>query len=194
MRDLIFKHGDAFDTLITAQNKLFGFSDINFDWPNTDLAQPNDGVDPELFYNVANGTPDYSEINAIQFYRNMAEKYDNVATAYSGVSIVEMQHWDKVKDFINKIGGDVYIVKYDNSGLISITERAIDPISAIKESIRSEKDTINEYEYIKSKIENESMTVTQQIAVLLLNKLIADETYHINEIFKPILANLYNQQ
>lgn len=194
MRDLIFKHGDAFDPLITAQNKLFGFSDINFDWPNTDLAQPNDGVDPELFYNVANGTPDYSEINAIQFYRNMAEKYDNVATAYSGVSIVEMQHWDKVKDFINKIGGDVYIVKYDNSDLISITERAIDPISAIKESIRSEKDTINEYEYIKSQIENESMTVTQQIAVLLLNKLIADETYHINEVFKPLLANLYNQQ
>lgn len=38
------------------------------------------------------------------------------------------------------------------------------------------------------------MTVTQQIAVLLLNKLIADETYHINEIFKPTLANLYNQQ
>lgn len=105
MRDLIFKHGDAFDPLIASQNKLFGFSDINFDWPNTDLAQPNDGVDPELFYNVANGTPDYSEINAIQFYRNMAEKYDNVATAYSGVSIVEMQHWDKVKDFINKIGG-----------------------------------------------------------------------------------------
>lgn len=192
MKDLMFQKGDAFDPLVTTQNRLFGYSDVTVEWPNMDFVNANDGIDPEVFYNIIQGVDDHSEFNAIYFYRNIAEIYDEVATAFSGVSFVEMQHWDKLKDLTNKLGGNIYSYAYNNAELISITERSVDAKEAIREAIKSEQRTIDEYMSIQDYLNSLPESISRTLSLALIKKLIADETYHVEQIFKPLLINLYN--
>lgn len=173
------KNQDDFDNFVHSSNYNFGYLDKTIDFPEVDNAKAGQGIEAEWFYEVLAGTPGFSELNAIRLYRSDNTKYDSIATLMAGISMVEMQHYDHLQEFILQIGGNIDGIEYDNSELRSATEGSTDVKIALAISIESEKETIREYERIMELCKAAEDSPTKEIALQLLNKLIADEKSHI---------------
>lgn len=183
------KKGDQFDPWVMSVNFLFGYMDQTYDFPEVDGISGNDEVKAEWFYPILAGTPDYSELNAIRLYRADVNKFDDIATIFSGISFVEMQHYDHLQEFILALGGKVDNIPYTNEELVKSNEASKDNRSALQEAIQGEKDTIAEYERLKSLVNEVTDSKTKEVALQLLNKLIADERKHI-EVFTDKMRTL----
>lgn len=179
--------GDQFDDWVMTSNWLFGYLDQTLDFPEVDNVKSGQGIEPEWFYDVLAGTPDYSELNAIRQYRANTNKFDDVATIFSGVSFVEMMHYDHLQEFILALGGQVDNIPYQNTELVKINEASVDNRTALQVAIKGEEDTIKEYERLKELCGNAEDSPTKEVAFQLLNKLIADERKHI-AVFKDALS------
>lgn len=182
------KKGDGFDDWVMAVNQLFGYSDKTIDYPEVDEVKPNQGIQPEWFYGVMAGPADFSEINAIKLYRSNVNKHDDVATLFSGVSFVEMQHYDHLQELILALGGKPDTIAYDNSTFVKLSTDSKDNVSALKIAIQGEKDTIAEYRRIKLLCREAKDSPTKMVALQLLNKLIADEKVHL-QLYQEKLNN-----
>lgn len=181
--------GNDFDAFVEGANQNFGYLNKSIDFPSYDKAMSGQGIEAEWFYNVYGGTEAFSELNAIRLYTSDSAKFDSVATLFFGVALVEMLHRDKLGDFILSLGGNIDGIEYNNSELKSETEGSTDVKSALAISIESEKDTISEYGRIMELCKAAQDSPTKEIALQLLNKLIADENVHL-KYFQEKLDNL----
>lgn len=178
--------GDGFDDWVMSVNWAFGYLDQTIDFPEVDDAKPGDGIEPEWFLEALAGTPDFSELNAIKLYRADVNKFDDIATVFSGISFVEMMHYDHLQEFILAIGGQVDNIPYSNKVLARLNEKSKNNKAALRVAIKGEQDTIDEYNRIMAKCKAAKDSVTKTLALQLLNKLIADEKTHIKFFQKEL--------
>jgi rubrerythrin len=152
------------------------YSDPSIEYPEYDGAKPDDGVPAEWFYSIYNGTNGFSELTAILMYTTQEATFEDVGELLLGIAMTEMKHYDKLGDFIRKLGGKID-QRFANSGV----KIGKDVEEALKIAIGAEQDTIRVYEGIQDRMsEAKVYTKTMTIAMQLTSKLIADEEVHLN--------------
>lgn len=163
------------DDLTSALVNVMRYSDPEVEYPSFEGAKSDDGVIAEWLYPIFNGSNDFSELTAIHMYTSQEVEFEEVGELLLGIAITEMKHYDKLADFIRKIGGRID-QKFVNSG-VTIGKSAGE---AIRLAIGAEERTINFYEKLEEKLLKMEETVTIRITLQLLAKLLADEVVHLN--------------
>lgn len=163
------------------------YSDPDVEYPSFDKIKNDDGVIAEWFYPIFNGSNDFSELTAIHLYVTQEATFEEVGELLLGIALTEMKHYDKLADFIRKIGGKID-QRYNNSG-VTIGKSAKE---AIEIAIGAEEKTIDFYEKLQKKLLSLNETETIIITLQLLSKLIADEVVHVKllkEKLKTIIGD-----
>lgn len=176
------------DDLTSALVNVMRYSDPEVEYPSFEGAKSDDGVIAEWLYPIFNGSNDFSELTAIHMYTSQEVEFEEVGELLLGIAITEMKHYDKLADFIRKIGGRID-QKFVNSGVTigkSVGE-------AIRLAIGAEERTINFYEKLEEKLLKMEETVTIRITLQLLAKLLADEVVHLN-LLKERLKTIDNDE
>lgn len=168
---------DLADALVNVMR----YSDPSLEYPSFDGAKEDDGVIAEWFYPIFNGTNDFSELTAIHMYITQEATFEDIGELLLGIALTEMKHYDKLSDFIKKIGGKID-QKFVNSG-VTVGDN---PKEAIRIAISAEEKTIDFYEKLQEKMLKIEETKTIRIAIQLLSKLIADEVVHLNILIERI--------
>ena len=162
------------DDLTDALVNVMRYSDPTVEYPSFDKAKSDDGVIAEWLYPIFNGTNDFSELTAIHMYTTQEATFDEIGELLLGIAITEMKHYDKLADFIRKIGGKID-QKFNNSG-VTIGKTSDE---ALRLAIGAEEKTIDFYEKLEEKLLKLDETTTIKIALQLLAKLLADEVVHL---------------
>lgn len=175
MKEFISRIGkNTLEDLTAVICNLSGYSDSTIDYPSFSKAKKDDGVPAEFFYSVTNGSVNFSELSAIHMYVQQEAIFEEIGELMLGIGIVEMQHYGKLNEFVCKLGG-----KITQTFKTTAVEAGKDIPDALKIAISGEQATIDEYERIVNKVSRVGESKTAEIALQLLNKLIADERKHI---------------
>lgn len=162
------------DDLTEALVNVMRYSDPNVEYPSFDEAESDDGVIAEWFYPIFNGINDFSELTAIHMYVTQEATFEDIGELLLGIALTEMKHYDKLSDFIRKIGGKID-QRFNNSGvMVGKTSE-----EAIKIAIAAEEKTIDFYEKLQERLIKLEETTTIRIAMQLIAKLLADEVVHL---------------
>jgi rubrerythrin len=175
---------DLTDGLVNAMR----YSNPEFEYPEYDGAKPDDSVPAEWFYPIHNGTNSFSELTAIHMYVTQEATFDDIGELMLGIGMTEMKHYDKLSDFIKKLGGKID-QRFNNSG-VTVGK---DAVEALTIAIGAEKETIAFYEKIQTRLKEVTETKTVKIAFQLTSKLIADEEVHL-ELLKERLRLLADEE
>ena len=170
------------DDMTTAMVNAMKYADGNVLYPNIEEAKQGDGVEPEWFYPIFNGSNEFSELSAIHMYTGQESKFENIGELMLGIGMTEMKHYGKLSEFIIAIGGSIE-QGYDNSDV----ELGEDAEGALQIAISGEEKTIEFYEKLQAKISKLTSNKTTEITLQLLSKLIADENVHL-ELLKNELS------
>ena len=93
-----------------------------------------------------------------------------------GIGLVEMRHYDKLSDFLQKAD------PYEQNLVMDIypkVEMGFSPESALKIALDSEIETIGHYKKIMNNVALHDDRADYDDVMYLLNKLVADEEHHI---------------
>ena len=170
---------DNVETMANAMIESMRFVDNTLDYPEAEKARPNDGVEPEWFYDAYYGAIPTSELTAIIQYTQQRMLFENIGETFLGIAFVEMKHFDRLGDFIGQLGGRVNTPKYSSSAVTVEYESAAE---AIRVNIQAEKDTIAAYQQLIERIRKnnpEKLTQSATVAIQLLNKIVSDERVHV---------------
>lgn len=162
------------DALTDGLVNAMRYSNPDVEYPSYDKAKQDDGVMAEWLYPIFNGSNDFSELTAIHMYTTQEATFEDVATLLLGIGMTEMKHYDKLSDFIRKIGGKID-QRFNNSG-VTVGKT---PREAVEIAIGAEEKTIDFYETLQKKLLKLTETETIKIALQLLAKLLADEVVHL---------------
>ena len=143
--------------------------------------KPDDGVDPEWFYPIFNGSNDFSELSAIHMYTTQEATFEDIGQLMLGIGLVEMQHYGKLSELIRSLGG-VIDQSYDNSEV----EIGKTPQEALKIAIDGEITTIDFYDKVAERIQKSKQTKTTETALRLIAKIQADERVHLSLLRKKL--------
>ena len=162
---------DLTDGLVNAMR----YSDSSVIYPaDLEDAKPDDGVNPEWFMPIYNGTNSFSELSAIHMYVTQETKFEEIGELMLGIGMTEMKHFGKIGEFIHAIGGEV-----DRTYSNEESEVGEDIHEAIALAISGEEKTIEFYDKLSTKISKVEETNTTRIALQLIAKLRADEVVHL---------------
>ena len=148
---------DNVETMANAMIESMRFVDNTLDYPEAEKARPNDGVEPEWFYDAYYGAIPTSELTAIIQYTQQRMLFEN----------------------IGQLGGRVNTPKYSSSAVTVEYESAAE---AVRVNIQAEKDTIAAYQQLIERIRKnnpEKLTQSAAVAIQLLNKIVSDERVHV---------------
>lgn len=143
--------------------------------------KPDDGVDPEWFYPIFNGSNDFSELSAIHMYTTQEATFEDIGQLMLGIGLVEMQHYGKLSELIRSLGGTID-QSYDNSEV----EIGKTPQEALKIAIDGEVTTIDFYDKVAERIQKSKQTKTTETALRLIAKIQADERVHLSLLRKKL--------
>ena len=143
--------------------------------------KPDDGVDPEWFYPIFNGSNDFSELSAIHMYTTQEATFEDIGQLMLGIGLVEMQHYGKLSQLIRSLGGTID-QSYDNSDV----EIGKTPQEALKIAIDGEITTIDFYDKVAERIQKSKQTKTTETALRLIAKIQADERVHLSLLRKKL--------
>lgn len=143
--------------------------------------KPDDGVDPEWFYPIFNGSNDFSELSAIHMYTTQEVTFEDIGQLMLGIGLVEMQHYGKLSELIRSLGGTID-QSYDNSDV----EIGKTPQEALKIAIDGEITTIDFYDKVAERIQKSKQTKTTETALRLIAKIQADERVHLSLLRKKL--------
>lgn len=169
---------DNVEAMADALVESMRYANSAVDYPDVSKAKPDDGVPAEWFYKAYVGTPPTSELTAILQYTQQRMIFDQIGETFLGIALTEMKHYDRLGDFINRIGGNVSRPAFSAAKVDITTKSAAE---AVQINIRAEQDTIAEYEKLIQRIQanNPTPTVTSALAIQLINKIVADEHVHV---------------
>ena len=170
---------DNVETMANAMIESMRFVDNTLDYPEAEKARPNDGVEPEWFYDAYYGAIPTLELTAIIQYTQQRMLFENIGETFLGIAFVEMKHFDRLGDFIGQLGGRVNTPKYSSS---AVTVEYESVAEAIRVNIQAEKDTIAAYQQLIERIRKnnpEKLTQSATVAIQLLNKIVSDERVHV---------------
>ena len=143
--------------------------------------KPDDGVDPEWFYPIFNGSNDFSELSAIHMYTTQEATFEDIGQLMLGIGLVEMQHYGKLSELIRSLGGTID-QSYDNSDV----EIGKTPQEALKIAIDGEITSIDFYDKVAERIQKSKQTKTTETALRLIAKIQADERVHLSLLRKKL--------
>lgn len=151
------------------------YSDQSVDYPDFKDIEPWP-EDVVRYFKSAVRNYSFSEQTAILMYTQQAVEYESIAELMLGVSLVEMQHLDRLKDFLRKADHDFdHVIRVK---ALDINYGA-DPIQALKLALKSEDEAIDTYEGIQRVITQDYSDRPDYDDVMnFLAKLIADEEHH----------------
>lgn len=169
---------DNVEAMADALVESMRYANSSVDYPDVSKAKPDDGVPAEWFYKAYVGTAPTSELTAILQYTQQRMIFDQIGETFLGIALTEMKHYDRLGDFINRIGGNVSRPAFSAAKVDITTKSAAE---AVQINIRAEQDTIAEYEKLIQRIQanNPTPTVTSALAIQLINKIVADEHVHV---------------
>lgn len=169
---------DNVEAMADALVESMRYANSAVDYPDVSKAKPDDSVPAEWFYKAYVGTAPTSELTAILQYTQQRMIFDEIGETFLGIALTEMKHYDRLGDFINRIGGNVSRPAFSAAKVDITTKSAAE---AVQINIRAEQDTIAEYEKLIQRIQanNPTPTVTSALAIQLINKIVADEHVHV---------------
>lgn len=162
---------NAFIDVLKYSNQLVDYPDFKDIEP-----WPEDIVN--MFKDALKGKP-FSEISAILMYTQQSSRFEPIAELMLGIGLVEMRHYDKLSDFLQKAD------PHEQDSVMDIypkVEIGFSPESALKIAWNSEIETIGNYKKIMNSLALYSERADYEDVMYLLNKLIADEEHHIKLI------------
>lgn len=167
--------GNRVEDAANAFIDVLKYSDQSVDYPDFNDIEPwpNDIVN--MFKDALKDKP-FSEISAILMYTQQSSRFEPIAELMLGIGLVEMRHYDKLSDFLQKAD------PYEENPVMDIypkVEVGFSPESALKIALDSEIETIGHYKKIMNNVALYNDRADYDDVMYLLNKLVADEEHHI---------------
>lgn len=182
-----------FDGLITSINNLAGYADTHLQFPDLGLVKPHQGVDPELIAPLVSGTS-ASELEAILFYTKEESLVPEISQIMMGIALVEMQHYDKLQDLLNRLypeDAKQRLASSQTSNLQVVPTE--DMKEALEKALDLEEMALTKYSMIYEQINgNRLPTPTCMVVIKFFTKLIADERRHRDLIMGLLQPNKTN--
>lgn len=170
--------GNRVEDAANAFIDVLKYSNQSVDYPDFKDIEPWPEDIVNMFKDVLKDKP-FSEISAILMYTQQSSRFEPIAELMLGIGLVEMRHYDKLSDFLQKAD------PYEQDSVMDIypkVEIGFSPESALKIAWNSEIETIGNYKKIMNSLALYSERADYDDVMYLLNKLIADEKHHIKLI------------
>lgn len=170
--------GNRVEDAANAFIDVLKYSDQSVDYPDFKDIKPWPDEIVDMFKDALKDKP-FSEISAILMYTQQSSRFDLIAELMLGIGLVEMRHYDKLSDFLQKAD------PHEQDSVMDIypkVEIGFSPQSALKIAWNSEIETIGNYKKIMNNLALYSERADYDDVMYLLNKLIADEEHHIKLI------------
>ena len=168
--------GNRVEDAANAFIDVLKYSDQSVDYPDfKDIEPPWPDEIVDMFKDALKDKP-FSEISAILMYTQQSSRFDPIAELMLGIGLVEMRHYDKLSDFLQKAD------PYEQNPVMDIypkVEMGFSPESALKIALDSEIETIGHYKKIMNNVALHDDRADYDDVMYLLNKLVADEEHHI---------------
>lgn len=167
--------GNRVEDAANAFIDVLKYSDQSVDYPDFNDIEPWPDDIVNMFKDALKDKP-FSEISAILMYTQQALRFEPIAELMLGIGLVEMRHYDKLSDFLQKAD------PYEENSVMDIypkVEVGFSPESALKIALDSEIETIGHYKKIMNNVALYNDRADYDDVMYLLNKLVADEEHHI---------------
>ena len=167
--------GNRVEDAANAFIDVLKYSDQSVDYPDFKDIEPWPEDIVNMFKDALKDKP-FSEISAILMYTQQSSMFEPIAELMLGIGLVEMRHYDKLSDFLQK--ADPY-EQYSVMDIYPKVEIGFSPESALKIALDSEIETIGHYKKIMNNVDLHNDRADYDDVMYLLNKLVADEEHHI---------------
>lgn len=168
--------GNRLEDAANAFIDVLKYSDQSVDYPDfNDIERWPDEI-VEMFEHILK-TASFSETTAIMMYTQQSSRFDDIAELMLGIGLVEMRHYDKISDFLQKANP---YEDYNTMEINPTIEIGCTSQNALKIALASEGETIAYYNAIISKLAPYCDRADYDDVMYFLNKLIADEVHHTN--------------
>lgn len=167
--------GNRVEDAANAFIDVLKYSDQSVDYPDFNDIEPWPDDIVNMFKDALKDKP-FSEISAILMYTQQSSRFESIAELMLGIGLVEMRHYDKLSDFLQKAD------PYEENSVMDIypkVEVGFSPESALKIALDSEIETIGHYKKIMNNVALYNDRADYDDVMYLLNKLVADEEHHI---------------
>lgn len=167
--------GNRVEDAANAFIDVLKYSDQSVDYPDFNDIEPWPDDIVNMFKDALKDKP-FSEISAILMYTQQSSRFEPIAELMLGIGLVEMRHYDKLSDFLQKAD------PYEENSIMDIypkVEVGFSPESALKIALDSEIETIGHYKKIMNNVALYNDRADYDDVMYLLNKLVADEEHHI---------------
>lgn len=167
--------GNRVEDAANAFIDVLKYSDQSVDYPDFKDIEPWSEDIVNMFKDALKDKP-FSEISAILMYTQQSSRFEPIAELMLGIGLVEMRHYDKLSDFLQKAD------PYEENPVMDIypkVEVGFSPESALKIALDSEMETIGHYKKIMNNVALYNDRADYDDVMYLLNKLVADEEHHI---------------
>lgn len=167
--------GNRVEDAANAFIDVLKYSDQSVDYPDFNDIEPWPDDIVNMFKDALKDKP-FSEISAILMYTQQSSRFEPIAELMLGIGLVEMRHYDKLSDFLQKAD------PYEQNPVMDIypkVEIGFSPESALKIALDSEIETIGHYKKIMNNLALHDDRADYDDVMYLLNKLVADEEHHI---------------
>lgn len=167
--------GNRVEDAANAFIDVLKYSDQSVDYPDFNDIEPWPDDIVNMFKDALKDKP-FSEISAILMYTQQSSRFEPIAELMLGIGLVEMRHYDKLSDFLQKAD------PYKENSVMDIypkVEVGFSPESALKIALDSEIETIGHYKKIMNNVALYNDRADYDDVMYLLNKLVADEEHHI---------------
>ena len=167
--------GNRVEDAANAFIDVLKYSDQSVDYPDFKDIEPWSEDIVNMFKDALKDKP-FSEISAILMYTQQSSRFEPIAELMLGIGLVEMRHYDKLSDFLQKAD------PYEENPVMDIypkVEVGFSPESALKIALDSEIETIGHYKKIMNNVALYNDRADYDDVMYLLNKLVPDEEHHI---------------
>lgn len=167
--------GNRVEDAANAFIDVLKYSDQSVDYPDFNDIEPWPDDIVNMFKDALKDKP-FSEISDILMYTQQSSRFEPIAELMLGIGLVEMRHYDKLSDFLQKAD------PYEENSVMDIypkVEVGFSPESALKIALDSEIETIGHYKKIMNNVALYNDRADYDDVMYLLNKLVADEEHHI---------------
>lgn len=165
------------------------YSDSKVEYPDISRVQkwPKEIILP--LYDLYKNTR-YSELTSILMYTQHQARFGEIGELMLGIGLVEMVHYDKLGDFLLKASDvmDTDIPGNNQLTVHPIIDLGTSAESALRLSLQSEKETLEEYQKVFDSLNKEEYIKRSDYIPVshLIEKFIADEEYHITLLNKAL--------
>ena len=167
--------GNRVEDAANAFIDVLKYSDQSVDYPDFNDIEPWPEDIVNMFKDALKDKP-FSEISAILMYTQQSSRFEPITELMLGIGLVEMRHYDKLSDFLQKAD------PYEENPVMDIypkVEVGFSPESALKIALDSEIETLGHYKKIMNNVALYNDRADYDDVMYLLNKLVADEEHHI---------------